>query len=85
MVSESGTGLTTGASYDLRASFHESFESPSVPAPNFIATFSETGRVTSPTSGLSFTSRFFIHVVGLPSGEVTVTKIIDTSGSPECS
>jgi hypothetical protein len=84
VISESGIGLTSGASYGFHDSFHELFESPSVSAPNFIATFSETGRVTSPTSGLSFTSRFSIHVVGLPSGELKVTKVTDTGENPDC-
>jgi hypothetical protein len=81
MVSESGTGLTSGALYDFRDSFHELFDSPSVTAANFTLTVSERGRVTSPTPGLSFTATFFVHLVGLPDQDLKVTRVLD---STEC-
>ena len=81
VVSESGIGLTTGASYEFRDSFHGLFNSPSIPAVNFEFTEHDTGRMTSSTPGLSFTLRFFIHGVGLPTGEFKVTKQVE---SVEC-
>ena len=81
VISESGVGLTTGASYDFHYNFHESFESPSAPAPNFTLAFRDIGRVTSPTPGLSFTSRIVLQLVHLPSGDFAVVK---NTESVEC-
>jgi len=80
-ISESGTGLTSGALYDFRDSFHELFDSPSVTAANFTLTISERGRVTSATPGLSFTATFFAHLVGLPDQDLKVTRVLE---STEC-
>ena len=73
--------MTTGASYSLHDDFHESFESPSVPAPNYVIAFRGMGWVTSTTPGLSFTLRSVIHLVHLPSGEFNLTK---NTESVEC-
>jgi hypothetical protein len=81
VVSESGTGLTTGLAYDFHVTFQDLFNSPSVTAANFEFTSHATGRMTTATPGLSFTIRFQIHGIGLPSGEFKVTKEVD---SAEC-
>ena len=81
VITESGTGLTTGAAYDFSDSFHDSFNSPSTPAANFEFTSHETGRLVTQTPGLSLTLRFFIHGIGLPTGEFKVTKQVE---SVEC-
>jgi hypothetical protein len=80
-VEESGTGLTTGLGYTFRDSFHELFNSPSIPALNFEFTNHETGRLTTSAPGLSVTIHFLVHGMGLPTGEFKVTKEID---SVEC-
>jgi hypothetical protein len=78
VVSESGTGLTTGLPYQFRDSFHEIFNSPSVSAANFVFHTKETGRVTTTEPGLSFTLHFAFYAVGLPSGEIKVTREIES-------
>lgn len=80
-VVESGVGLTTGASYTLRLILHEGFNSPNLPAPNFVYNFRQAYRVTSPTPGLDYTALAVFHVVGLPSGEFKVTRAVE---SVEC-
>ena len=74
VVSETGTGLTTGASYTLHATYSEGFNTPNFPAPN--ATFTELQkiRVTSSTPGLTYTAVAAFHLIGLPSGEIKVTR-----------
>ena len=81
VVSETGTGLTTGASYTSHDVNHESFNSPSLPAPNFTFTYRENYFFNSTTPGLSFSGRFFVHFLALPSGEFVVTR---DSGSLQC-
>lgn len=81
LVSETGTGLTTGASYIVHDVNHEGFNSPTAPAPNFTFTYRENYFFNSTTPGLSFSGRFFVHYLALPSGEFFVTR---DSGSLEC-
>jgi hypothetical protein len=82
VISETGTGLTTGATYTFHANYHEVFNSPTVAALNFTFSQQDRGHVNSTTPGLSFGGHSFIHVVGLPSGEVKVTR--EDSGPDEC-
>jgi len=77
VISQTGTGQTTGASYTLRATFHEVFDSPNGPAPNSTFGLQDRGHVKSTTPGLSFTWLYTIHVVSLPSGEFKFTKLIE--------
>jgi hypothetical protein len=74
VVSESGTGLTTGASYRLHATFTEGFNRPAYSVPQ--ATFHERQniRVTSQTPGLTYTALATLYIVVLPSGEFKVTR-----------
>ena len=81
VVSETGTGLSTGATYTSHDVNHESFNSPSGPAPNFTFTYRENYFFNSTTPGLSFSGRFFVHFLALPSGEFVVTR---DSGSLQC-
>ena|SRR5215208_4934182 len=81
VVFETGTGLTTGASYTSHDVNHESFNSPSVAAPNFTFTYRENYFFNSTTPGLSFSGRFFVHFLALPSGEFVVTR---DSGLLQC-
>jgi hypothetical protein len=73
VVSETGIGLTTGASYRLHVTFTEGFNSH-----DFVgqATFHERQniRVTSQTPGLTYTALATLHLVFLPSGEVKQTR-----------
>ena len=74
VVSETGRGLTTGASYTLHATYTEGFNTPNFPAPN--ANFHERQkiRVSSSTPGLTYTALATFHLVTLPSGEPKVTR-----------
>ncbi len=81
VVSETGTGLTTGASYRSHDVNHESFNSPSGPAANFNFRYNEQFYFISKTPGLSFSGQFFFHFVALPSGEFKITRDI---GALEC-
>jgi len=65
VVSETGTGLTTGATYSSHDVNHESFNSPTGPALNFTFTYGETYYFISPTPGLSFKGQFAFHFVAL--------------------
>jgi hypothetical protein len=74
VVSETGVGLTTGATYTLHATFTEGWNTPNPVAPN--ATYHERQkiRVGSTTPGLTYTALATIHVVTSPSGESKVTR-----------
>jgi len=76
-ASGTGTGPESGATYAYNLVFHESFNTPSVTAPqaNFFA--NANARVTSNLPGLSFTAHFVFHGVALPSGEFKVTRNLD--------
>ncbi len=80
-VLETGVGQTTGASYSFRLILHEGFNTPNLPAPNFVYNFRQAYRVTSSTPGLDYTALAVFHVVGLPSGEFKVTRAVE---SVEC-
>jgi hypothetical protein len=82
VISETGIGLTTGATYSFHANYHEVFNSPTVEALNFTFSLQDRGHVNSTTPRLSFGGHFFVHVVQLPSGEFKVTR--QDSGPDEC-
>jgi hypothetical protein len=77
-VTATGIGSETGATYTINTVFHESFDSPSPPAPQFTASFHERLRVTSSVSGLSFVIRRLIHVLATPTGGFKVTQDVET-------
>jgi hypothetical protein len=81
VVKESGTGLTTGATYRSDDVNHEGFNSPTGDAANLTFTYNETYYFISPTPGLSFRGQFAFHYVGLPDGDFKVTRDV---GSLEC-
>ena len=81
VVSETGTGLTTGATYRSHDVNHESFNSPTPEAPNVTFSYNETYYFISPTPGLSFRGQFAFHFVALPSGNFKITRDV---GSLEC-
>jgi hypothetical protein len=72
--SATGTGAVTGASYTIHDVSHESFDSPSVPAPQFTASFYETFHVTSSVGALSFSFRQLVHVLSTPATGFKVTR-----------
>lgn len=71
--SATGTGSVTGASYTIHDVSHESFDSPSVPAPQFNASFHETFHVTSSNPDLGFSSQL-VHVLNSPATGFKVTR-----------
>ncbi len=78
VIRETGIGEITGATYTLRANYHEVFQSPTGPALDFTFGLRDRGNVTSSTPALSFTWLYTVHFVRLPSGEFKVTKDIET-------
>jgi hypothetical protein len=76
VISETGIGLRTGVSYTLHGTYHEVQQSPTGTALSFTFGLQDRGHVKSATPRLSFTWLYAIHFVGLPSGEVKVTKDI---------
>ncbi len=67
-VRATGTGSETGATYTMNDIFHESFDSPNVPAPHVTLSDHATTHVTSDLAGLSFKAHFVFHLV-VPSGK----------------
>lgn len=86
VVTETGTGETTGATYTLRANYHEAFNSPTGPAPNFTFGIQDRGHVDSSIPELSFTWLYTIHFLVTASGEFKITRDIEGDDSPiyEC-
>jgi hypothetical protein len=78
-LSATGTGSVTGASYTIHDVSHESFDSPSVPAPQFTASFHETFHVTSSDRGLDFSFRQLVHVLNSPATGFKVTRDTETA------
>jgi hypothetical protein len=74
VVSETGTGLTTGATYRSHDVNHEGFNSPTPEAPNLTFTYNETFYFISTTPALSFRGQFAFHFVALPSGDFKITR-----------
>jgi hypothetical protein len=72
-----GTGSETGATYTINDIFHESFQSPSPPAPQ--ATFGAHGmtRVSSDIAGLSFSGHSVFHAVIPPGQDFKVTTSLE--------
>jgi hypothetical protein len=78
-VVASGVGQQTGAQYAINDVFHEVFESPSPPAPQFTAGFHDALRVTSAPPGSGFQLHTQMHVVLSPSAnEAKVTRDIES-------
>jgi hypothetical protein len=77
-LSATATGLTTGTSYRVHATSGLSFNVPAVTAPNVTFTERDHFHFHSETPGLSFMGAFFVHIVALPSGEVKVTREVDS-------
>jgi len=63
-----GTGTESGAIYTINDVYHESFESPNIPAPHFTLGANGMTRVTSDLAGLSFSGHFLFQAV-IPSGQ----------------
>jgi len=77
ILSETGTGLTTGAAYTFYVDRHESFNSPTPEALNYTYRFLERNVATSTTPGLSFAGYNYFNVVGLPDGTFKITRESD--------
>jgi hypothetical protein len=82
VISETGTGQTTGATYILHANYHEVFDSPTGPAPNFTFGIQDRGHVISSTPELSFTWLYTIHFLATAGGDFKITKDIEGDDSP---
>ncbi len=76
-----GIGQESGATYTIKEIFHENFESPSPPAPQFTFSLGSMFQVTSDLPGLSFDGHFGLHALALPSGAFKVTRELE---SVEC-
>ena len=81
VTSETGTGLTTGATYRSVDVNHESWSAPTPVADFRSYFFTETFYFISRTPGLSFRSQNLFHFVEQPSGDFKTTRDI---GSLEC-
>ncbi len=81
VVSETGTGLTTGAAYRSHDVNHEGFSAPA--DDQFYSHFTEGEKFyfISSTPGLSFRGQFFVHFVNPGSGDFKFTRDV---GSLEC-
>ncbi len=77
-LSLTGTGPVTGASYAINDVFHENFESPSPPAPDFTASSHETLHAISQPPEQGFFIHNLFHIVGLPTGGVLVTRDVES-------
>jgi hypothetical protein len=81
VTSETGTGLTTGATYQSHDVNHETWSAPTPESDFRSYAFRETYYFISPTPGLSFRGRFLTHFVELPNGDSQFTRDV---GSLEC-
>ncbi len=80
VISETGTGLTTGASYTSHSTFHEEFNSPTPEAVNFTVSIRDAAHINSSTPGLSFTLLFTFHFVQAATGEFNkFTKYVESA------
>jgi hypothetical protein len=78
-VVATGIGQETGAVYSVNEVFHETFESPSPPAPQVTFSFRDRFRVTSSVPGTAFSVHALFHLVVTPSaGEAKVTQDIES-------
>jgi hypothetical protein len=73
-----GTGSETGAIYTLNDIFHESFDSPNVPAPHFIFSDHASTHVTTTSPGLDFTIHVVFHGLAPADGEFKVTRDVES-------
>lgn len=79
VISETGTGLTTGASYTSHSTFHEEFNSPTPEAVDFTFSTRDAVHINSSTPGLSFTLLFTFHYVQAANGFNKLTKDVETA------
>ena len=79
VISETGTGLTTGALYTSHSTYSEQFNSPSEPAVNVTFHYRDAVHINSSTPGLSFTLLNTLFFVQTPSGEFKFTKEIESA------
>jgi hypothetical protein len=80
VISETGTGLTTGASYTSHSTFHEEFNSPTPEAVGFTFSTRDAVHINSSTPGLSFTLLFTFHYVQAANGSFNkLTKDVETA------
>jgi hypothetical protein len=83
-LTATGIGLTTGVSYRVHAEDGVSFNSPTATATQATFTERDHNLFHSDVPGLSFKGAFFIHAVALPSGEVKITREVDTEEDGVC-
>lgn len=81
VTSETGIGLTTGATYRSHDTNHETWSAPTPESDFRTATFHEMFYFITQEPGLSFSGQFFAHFVETPDGE---GKVIRDVGSLEC-
>lgn len=81
VTSETGIGLTTGATYQSHDENHEVFSAPTSESDFRTFTYHETFYFMTQTPGLSFRGKFLAHFVETPDGEGKVTRDV---GSLEC-
>ena len=80
VISETGTGLTTGAAYTSHSTFHEEFNSPTPEAVNFTFSTRDAVHINSATRGLSFTLLTTFHFVQAANGSFNkLTKDVETA------
>jgi hypothetical protein len=80
VISETGTGLTTGASYTSHSTFHEEFNSPTPEAVNFTFSTRDAVHINSSTQGLSFTLLTTFHFVQAANGVFNkLTKDVESA------
>ena len=80
VISETGTGLTTGASYTSHSTFHEEFNSPTPEAVNFTFSTRDAVHINSSTPGLSFTLLNTFHFVQAANGVFNkLTKDVESA------
>ena len=73
-----GTGSASGARYTINDIFHDGFNSPSPLAPQSTFRFGGMFHVTSNVPGLSFDGHFGFQAIILPTGEVKVTRVVES-------
>jgi hypothetical protein len=76
-TSATGTGSLTGANYTIDDIYHESFQSPSPPAPQLTLGANGMTRVSSDIAGLSFRGHFVFKAVIPPGQDFKVTTALE--------
>jgi hypothetical protein len=78
-ISETGTGLTTGASYTSHSVYDEKFNTPRETAVNFTFDYRDGVHINSATRGLSFSLVNSAHFVLMPTGDFKLTKDLESA------